>query len=269
MKACVGKPMQPVPMNVYLQVPTDPPPDWPRQAQQWINLNTTPATIRGYTGHGHPDFYPLTVKAGYVVGLIYDVCGAVTALLHDKRTRREHFLIAYGVFASAIDLLGRCIQGNSTYRANANGQPLDVKMGFRWLKRLDMNYINVNDNDILVSTPQGQYSIDMLVAMRHYAAHGQATTNKNSYVFNEIDYDVLELMPLLLAEALEVYWNMLQARDHFTTQDATILCNHLAHANIAAFRHAPIHNIWILIQQHGSLTNVFKIFNWTMTGYRI
>jgi hypothetical protein len=91
------------PINVKLACPTISVKNWQQEAQEWMALNTSVK--------GNPDFYPLTVKFGYVVGVIHDICACVACLLRQgtQFARQTSYIPAYGLFASGIDLLGRCV----------------------------------------------------------------------------------------------------------------------------------------------------------------
>jgi len=173
------------------------------------------------------------------------------------------YLPAYGVFASGIELLGRCINGNSTTSDNTK----DLRSGFKWLgasyfEPYKNAYENVPDEIVLVQTSKYMYSISNLVALRHFAAHGQATSReiaKNSYAFGYIDYEILEQFPPLLADGLESYWHELQSND--------ILCNNLAKADIIALRKLPVFLSWSLFQKdaegvYHSIAEIFRRFSW-------
>ena len=109
------------PVNVKLQEPTIPVRDWADQAAQWVALN--------HDLGGNDEFYPLTVKAAYVIGVIHDLCECVSLLLSPKAKVNVTYLPAYGVFASGVELLGRCINGNMT----DTGSSTDLERGFRWI----------------------------------------------------------------------------------------------------------------------------------------
>ena len=115
---------------------------------------------------------------------------------------------------------------------------------------------------VLVQTSKYMYSISNLVALRHFAAHGQATSKevaKNSYAFGYIDYEILEQFPLLLANGLESYWHELQSSD--------ILCNNLAKADIIALRKLPVFLSWSMFEKdsegiYHSVAEIFRKFSW-------
>ena len=104
----------------------------------------------------------------------------------------------------------------------------------------------------------------MLAALRHFAAHGQATTNvtpAGTYQFGNIDYAILSKMPPLIADALERYWNHLQRDEN--------LCNKLAEANVIALRNWPVLQSWSLFEKdesgrYHSITEIFNRFDWTV-----
>ena len=157
------------PVNVKLPVPTGPADvvsRWQQEGPEWTALNNQ--------SHGHPGFYPLTVKAGYIVGVIHDICQSVDLLLRDRRSWPVTYIPAYGVFASAVELMGRCINGNDTTINNT----ADLMTGFKWL--VPSPAAPLDENTILIRTSAHQYSVGMLAALRHFAAHGQATAKRDA-----------------------------------------------------------------------------------------
>lgn len=232
------------PVNVKLPSPTIPIPGWADEELEWVNLNKI---INGCS-----DFYPLTIKAAYVIGVIHDLCESVSHLLSHPNAKYTTYIPAYGVFASGVELLGRCINGNQTTKDNTK----DLLTGFQWLWLAFLrNHPSSTNTNVPVTTSTNAYTIEMLAALRHFAAHGQATSEKTSagYKFGNIDIEVLSYMPPLLSAGLEKYWSDLQQDDD--------LCNKLAQANVIALRDWPIENSWVLFSD-SSVTNIFQQFNW-------
>lgn len=245
------------PVNVLLQQPTIHVPDWADEAQQWGQLNAE--------AKGNSEFYPLTVKAAYVVGVIHTICQSVSILLSHKDAMLVGYIPAYGVFASAIELLGRCLKGNSDTRGSVS----DLEAGFQWLASTHFDdyhgdYLSVPKNIVLVQTGKYMYSIDNLVALRHFAAHGQATAEQDAsghYQFGYIDYEILAHMPPLLANGLDAYWAALRS-DEF-------LCNCLAKARVIALRKWPVFLSWSKFEKddagkYHSIGEIFSEFNWVI-----
>ena len=83
------------PVNVLLEHPTIELDGWDELAEQWIELNTQIG--------GNPEFYPLTIKGAYVIGIIHQLCEAVSILLEDRERIQKTYLPAFGVFASGIE----------------------------------------------------------------------------------------------------------------------------------------------------------------------
>jgi len=163
---------------------------WQLEGPEWYALYTE--------SNGHPAFWPLTVKAGYVVCVIHDICQGVDLLLHDRKRWPITYLPAYGVFASGVELLGRCINGNDSTRNTVE----DLKTGFRWLAPKPAQ--PADDNTGIIQTANHQYTAPMLAALRHFAADGQATSHKDKsghyqYEFGAIEFDIMGDMPELLA----------------------------------------------------------------------
>lgn len=236
------------PVNVKLNTPTVTIPNWNQEVTDWMSLNAAAL--------GNPDFYPLTIKAAYVIGVVHDTCESVSHLLAHPNAKTTTYIPAYGVFASGIELLGRCVNGNFT----THGSVADLKTGFKWL--VSSSYNTVEDSRILITTSSYAYTIEMLAALRHFAAHGQATskiTDAGTYQFGNIDYEILSKMPPLIANGLERYWNQLQNDED--------LCNRLAQTNVIALRNWPVFRSWTLFERdesgtHHSITEIFNRFDW-------
>jgi hypothetical protein len=240
------------PVNVKLKRPTEFIENWDEIALEWKILNTF--------AEGHAGFYPLTIKGAYVIGVIHDICESVDCLLHHSQVRQTTYIPAYGVFASGVEVLGRCINGNI---GTAQNTP-DLKTGFKWL--VSSSPESISDDYVLIKTSNYEYTIEMLAALRHFAAHGQATsqkTGKGEYKFGRIDYEILEKLLPYLAEGLDRYWHELQHSEP--------LCNKLAKANIISLRDWPVLKSWILFEKdehsvYHSIAEIFKRFNWHLTS---
>ncbi len=89
-------------------------------ADKWMALGKLAGAL--------PDFTSLELKAFYVIGLIDDICQSVEYLLRAKDAWPDKYLPAFGVFASGVDLLGRCLTGNTTPELQGN-----LAVGFRYL----------------------------------------------------------------------------------------------------------------------------------------
>lgn len=262
------------PVNLKLGDPTAALAAWPDERSEWIALNR----VIG----GHPLFHPLTIKAAYVVGVVHQLCECVTFLLRapvQSIERQIHpwlgsqparhpwqttYVPAFSLFGSAVNLLGRCLRGNDDA---ARRSTEDIEAGFKWLHtpRYDpvaidqaaYGYHNVSVRSPLINTSAQSYTIEQLVKMRHYSAHGQAVAV--GYRFPEADYEILAKMPGLLAVGLEHYWAAL-----VNYPDP---CDRLARANIVAYRGMPILASWIVFSagtdgRNRSITEIFRDFDW-------
>ena len=230
------------PINVKLENPTVPVQDWQQQAQEWQDLNREV--------NGNPDFYPLTIKFGYVLGVIHDICESVACLLHETQfARQTSYIPAYGLFASGVELLGRCVDGEPVLRRST------LRAGLRWLADPRFpQYEQVPENTVLIDTSQREYTIDELAHLRNFAAHGQATS-----AFQAVDYQIISQLRPLLRDSLEDYWAKL------TTDDDPGPCNRLALANVVRLRGWPVLKTWILLQGnqqigYQSITDLFDRF---------
>lgn len=262
------------PVNLKLGDPTVALAAWPQERSEWIELNR----VIG----GHPLFHPLTIKAAYVVGVIHQLCECVTFLLRAPVQSLEAqihpwlgpkpaghpwqttYVPAFSLVASAVNLLGRCLRGNDDA---ARRSTEDIEAGFKWLHspRYDptaigdtaYGYHGVSTQSPLISTSARGYTIEQLVKMRHYSAHGQAVAV--GYRFPEADYEILAKMPEMLAMGLEQYWAAL-----VNYPDP---CDRLAKANIVAYRGMPILTSWIVFSagtdgRNHSITEIFSDFDW-------
>jgi hypothetical protein len=238
--------------DVKLKTPTVKLKNWPRESRQWRAL------YRKAGGDGR--LFPLTIKAGYVIGVIYGICESVSQLLGHPSAQQTTYLPAFHVFASAVEILGRCIRGN----ADAWGSVADLKTGFRWLAESDQ--LGLHDDTVLVKTRSGKYTIDMLTALGYYAGYRGIKAKKKSGAtrhFGEIDPEILAKMPPLLAEGLQRYWNRLQRSKR--------LCNKLAQARIIALKDWPVLHSWLLLDRDGDgsvgpVSEVFSGFDWSVQG---
>jgi hypothetical protein len=221
---------------------------WQNEEQMWETLN------KDKDAFGCQGFRAITTKAMYVLGVTHSICTSVTSLLKGPLTAT--YLPAYGVFASGVDLLGRCIQGNRTpLTAPQHGSSSDLKVGFRWLA--NSYYRGQVPNDI-IQTSNNRYTVDDLVYLRHFAAHGQATTR---YQLQDIDYEIIENLKPLMIEGLDTYWEKLKAGDQS-------LSNNLAKANVMGFRALPVQVILSLFSpdpttgEYPSVLKLFSKFDW-------
>ncbi len=226
-------------MNFKIPGPSLPNKKWAKEEPLWSELNKK--------ARGNSDFYPLTVKGAYVFGLIHDLCESVELLLGHQRWREVTFLPAYGVAASAVELLGKCIDGNTT-----GGPGYDLQTGFRFLASAE--YMKVPNSFPLLKTPSDTHTISQLLSLRHFAAHGQGGAN-----LRIVDLDILRFLLSPLKFALERYWNILQVDEGY--------CERLALANVSPRQYSPVRKSWVMFQEmngnlHPSVTDVWSAFFW-------
>ena len=240
--------MAKAPVNVKLKTPTVKLKNWTKEARLWRALNRKAG--------GSSRLWPLTIKAGYVVGVIHGICQSVSHLLAHPRARQMTYIPAYQVFSSGVEILGRCIRGNS----DLWGSVADLKTGFGWLVNSDQ--LGLQDDTIVVKTSSREYTVSMLTALGFYAAFGGIKTGKDSggtHHFGEIDMELLGKMPPVLAEGLQRYWSQLQSSKR--------LCNRLAQARIIALQDWPVLQAWLLWNPDNSgvlapIPDVFGEFDW-------
>jgi hypothetical protein len=147
--------MADAPVNVYLADPTEPVKSWSELKDSWVKLNSD--------AHGNREFNPLTIKAFYVFGVQLAIFRCVSYLLEAGKLPSTTYLPAYGLFASGIELLGRCLRGNKGTR----GSNADLIAGLQWLSNSDFNeFTTVPIEHQLVCTMNGPYSIQQLAVLR-------------------------------------------------------------------------------------------------------
>jgi hypothetical protein len=79
----------------------------------------------------------LTIKAAYVIGIIYCICESVSILLSKPEKLKFTYIPAYGEFASGVELLGRCLRGNHKTYGNSKDLEAGFKNGWRREKPRD------------------------------------------------------------------------------------------------------------------------------------
>jgi len=242
--------MAKAPANVKLKTPTVKLKKWRKESRLWKALNRKAG--------GNPRLFSLTIKAGYVIGVLYEICESVTYLLEHPEAQETTYIPAYHVFSSGVEILGRCIRGNSDLWSSV----ADLQTGFRWLA--DSDQVGLHDDTVVIKTSSREYTIDMLTALGHYAAHGGIKRKKESggtHQFGEIDLEILQKMPPLMTEGLQRYWDELQSSE--------LLCNKLAEASIIALKNWPVLESWLLLNRahNGAvppISDAFGKFDWSV-----
>ena len=169
------------------------------EESSWKNLNINAG--------GNPDFTAVEIKGFYVIGMLKDIFESVSCLLKALDGWPNKYLPAFGVFASGIDLLGRCLIGNDTDRKSND----NLAVGFYYLispvaippLSITLPFTN---STIVRRTNHYSYSIADLIAIRNYAAHGQATISKG---LQSIDIELLDDFPRIISNAIEFFWHSL------------------------------------------------------------
>lgn len=237
------------PVNVKLENPTISIKNWKDQKKIWIGFN---ASIGG-----NPDLFPLTIKAFYVLGIIHDLFSCVNNFFYSNQSEHEFILPAFTLLSSAVDLIGRVVKGNETYSCND-----DLLNGYKYL--FSSKQSNIRKNFIAIKTNKQKYTIEDLIYLRNFSAHGQAAL-KNSSIPLSFDTGILVHYPNIFAEGLEFYWSELQ-------KDET-LCNNLAKSNIYPMRIWPVLKTFLLFsgswdfedirkRRNQSMYDIFKKFKW-------
>jgi hypothetical protein len=236
--------------NVKLKAPTVKVRNWTKRARLWRAMDRKAG--------GHSRRYPLTVKAGYVIGVVYDICASVTHLLKHSEAARITYVPAYQLFCSAVSLFGRCIRGNADLWAGM----ADLQTGFKWIA--ESKQVGLHDDTAVIKTSHLEYTVDMLVALGHYAPCGKIPTKtkpRGMQHFGEMDTEVLAQMPTLMADGLQRYWDELQ--------DSKRLCNRLAQARVIALQDWPVLKTWLCREQDTGdgmlpISDLFSGMDWSL-----
>jgi len=207
---------------------------------------------------GKPDFTAVEIKSFYVIGLIKDIWMSVDCLLKSKDAWPQKYLPAFGVFASGVDLLGRCLTGNTTPDLNEN-----LRVGFYYLANPTQTACPTSlptrpEDIVVVSTSRTKYSIAALVDLRHYTTHGQATIRDQH--LPDVDNDLLAQFPDKVGIAMDVYWNGLLTNAEY--------CVRMARAEIAPYRNRgmPLENILDHFEAGHSAGGLFSELDWHVTS---
>ena len=152
--------------------------------------------------HANPIFTPVEIKGYYLIGLIDDICQSVQCLVKADKAWPEKYIPAFGVFASAVDLFGRCLTGNQTLCVNEN-----LRVGFWYLfhpsKTPPPKALSPDKASAVLVTTSISYTVDDLVALRHYSSHGQAASKD----LPSIDNQLLAQFTRPLGDSMETYWS--------------------------------------------------------------
>jgi hypothetical protein len=203
----------------------------------------------------------IAIKAAYVLGVIHDCCESVEWLLKfpdaaNPRPWPITYLPAVGICLSSIELLGRCLLG---YTGHDGNRGRNLEAGITYLFATAPRH---STPGVLALTQYGAYSLDDLIALRHFTAHGQGAVNPNR-AFRGVDVELLDAFPQLIGNALDRYWNSLQ-------QDPQ-QCDLLGQANIVPLRNTPIDKMWRLFEfdptagRYHSITDIFARFDWRVS----
>jgi hypothetical protein len=227
------------------------------------------------SGVANKEFTAVEIKAFYVIGLILEICASVDCLLKaTSPSENDHplayrvfeaggrYLPAFGVFASGIELLGRCLTGNDTAQVNEN-----LRVGFYYLARPDaaprLNNIDANTEVVATSRP---YTVQDLIDLRNYAAHGQSTVGQRDAAGRlvpmgsppGIEKELFSHFPRKMGGAIGTYWTRLQHdEDH---------CRRLARARIDPYnnRIGPLNHVILFFGQkpYQPASGLFDRFRW-------
>lgn len=211
-------------------------------ADHWVELN--------HLALGLPSYTPVEIKGYYIVGLLHDICQCVEILLRAPDAFPSRYLPAFALFASAVDLLGRCITGNVTSRAGN-----DIEVGFYYLATPTpfAPHEPVDEDATVVETNVSQYTVAELKVLRNFSAHGQAAARE---VLPSLHIELLDQFPHKLGVAMETYWHGLHSN--------VDLCERLGRASIRAYRGRtdPLRDTLEYFHAGNSIASMFSQMSW-------
>lgn len=201
-------------------------------------------------------FTALEIKTFYAIGLIDDICQCVQTLLKSDNAWPEKYLPAFGLFASIVDLLGRCLTGNRTLDVNEN-----LRVGFWYLfnptptpPSRSITTVQTRTAIHQMSPAGGLYTIGNFISLRNYSLHGQATTDHLPRVHN----DLLAIFPRKIGDAIEIYWSALQNNDEYCERMGAALID--PHSN----RADPLFKTIDYFDQGLAAGDLFYKFDWNV-----
>ena len=174
----------------------------------WNADNLTMWQDKNITGLVNGGLSPLEAKAWHAIGLLVRAFDAAGHLLYFvgpgglSGPKANHYLHAYLVACSAIELLARCREGHEDFlgKGSSPGANEALMQGFRIVGL-------VNSNGTL-ATNEEDYTLDKLVALRNLGAHGMGVASARGEprpdVFLHIE--LLDNFPRHLAEAFDAYY---------------------------------------------------------------
>lgn len=159
---------------------------------------------------GQQTLSAISIKAIYVTGTIFQICESVAVLLSKRDFARQvSYIPALGIYISAVEILGRCIKGETSHRRST------LQLGLKWLCNPSYpEYSSTPKNAIVVATKAKVYTIEDIEALRNFSAHGQAVSQL--YV---LDYELIEELHTKLTNGLVEFWKQLAREPE--------LCNNL------------------------------------------
>jgi hypothetical protein len=237
-------------------------------ARKWKHLQN---------GVANKEFEPVEIKAFYVLGLVLEMFESVDCLLkagspsgNVHTVANEVFisggrcLPAFGVFASGVELLGRCLSGNQTPVVNEN-----LRAGFYYLAKpthvAPPQVSKAAMNTVVVRTSR-RYTVRNLIDLRNYATHGQSTVGQRKgrltvpkRALPGIEKELFSKLPETMGNAIETYWNGLVNNGQ--------LCERLGRARIDPYdnRLGPLQHVITYFDQipYQSAGSLFSRFDWS------
>jgi len=149
-----------------------------------------------------PEVTPFSAKALYIIGVIRHSIEASGWLLKHRRItgkwRGAFYVSAYLQTAAAVELLGRCVLGDSEI---VYGSGKRLCHGFKEIARLP----DADRNNVVLTAGRTAYTIGQCETLRNFAAHGAGVAHDNV----SFDGDLICGVTKLLAQGAERYWSSL------------------------------------------------------------
>ena len=119
------------------------------------------------------------------------------------------------------------------------------------------DYVDLPTCRVVVTTKNSPYTINDLVSIRNYTAHGQAIASDE---LKQFDYLILAEFPLIFGNAIERYFNLLMSSHK--------VAENLAKASVIPYRPRPIFDsLWAtnvsMSDFVSSLGDVIREMDWS------
>lgn len=182
---------------------------------QWNQDNLPLWNAPAVTNWNSIQLLSLEAKAWHAIGLLvrtFDAAGHLLYFVRDGEVlgpKADHYLHAYLIACSAIELLARCREGHEDFiGARGSSSPSvgeALKQGF---KITNLVTWHADEREHILSTNEEDYTLDKLVALRNLAAHGMgvASVSGSTRLDVFLHIELLDNFPRHFGDAVDSYY---------------------------------------------------------------